>query len=118
MPQTQTSWFDLPNGLLLTNGTVEIGVTTSIGPRIAAYRLKGGENILGRAVGTLDKPNEWHPWGGHRVWIGRRQVWQPLSSDSKSARNDRATGNSSAGMAGATVLAGLYSRARARLVTR
>ena len=69
MPQTQTSWFDLPNGLLLTNGTVEIGVTTSIGPRIAAYRLKGGENILGRAVGTLDKPNEWHPWGGHRVWI-------------------------------------------------
>ncbi len=59
----------LPNCLHLTNGEVEVVVTTDIGPRIARYAFTGGENILADLSGSLEKKTEWQAWGGHRLWI-------------------------------------------------
>jgi hypothetical protein len=55
----------------LSNGTVDVIITTDIGPRIIAYRLTGGENML-REMDPKDSVKtewgEWHPYGGHRFW--------------------------------------------------
>lgn len=61
----------LPNCYKLSNGTVEIVVTTDIGPRIARYGFVGGESILSDISGSLDAKDRerWQGWGGHRLWI-------------------------------------------------
>ncbi|MPZ16874.1 MAG: hypothetical protein GEV06_02990 [Luteitalea sp.] len=61
----------LPNCLRLTNGDVEVVVTTDIGPRVIQYALVGGENILGEMPVDLDEKtrSEWQAWGGHRLWL-------------------------------------------------
>lgn len=61
--------FNFPNCLHLSNGEVEVVVTTDIGPRIARYAFTGGENILADLSGSIEKKTEWQPWGGHRLWI-------------------------------------------------
>ena len=66
----KTSW----NGhaaLRLSNGTVEVVVTTGLGPRVIMYAFAGGENILGELPDTPPTKTalgEWRPWGGHRLW--------------------------------------------------
>ena len=65
----KVSCLSLPNCLKLTNGQVEVVVTTDIGPRIIRYGFVGGENILGELGGSLEKKTEWQAWGGHRLWI-------------------------------------------------
>jgi hypothetical protein len=61
----------LPNCYKLSNGTVEIVVTTDIGPRIARYGFVGGESILSDISGSLAEKDrdQWQAWGGHRLWI-------------------------------------------------
>jgi hypothetical protein len=62
---------NLPNCYKLSNGQVEVVVTTDIGPRVARYGFVGGDNILGELPGsTAEKDkNSWQSWGGHRLWI-------------------------------------------------
>ncbi|HET6453605.1 MAG TPA: hypothetical protein VFI02_04320 [Armatimonadota bacterium] len=63
-------FFNHPNCYKLSNGTVEVIVTSDIGPRVIAYRFPGGENMLAElpeaAVSTAF--GDWHPYGGHRLW--------------------------------------------------
>lgn len=61
----------LPTCLRVTNGEVEVVVTTDIGPRVIQYAFVGGENILGEMPVDLDEKtrNEWQAWGGHRLWL-------------------------------------------------
>ena len=64
-------YFNQPNCYKLSNGDVEVIVTSDIGPRIIAYRFPGGENMLAELgpealMNTLF--GDWHPWGGHRLW--------------------------------------------------
>ena len=57
--------------LRLSNGTVEVVVTTGIGPRVIRYAFAGGENILGELPDTPPTKTalgDWRPWGGHRLW--------------------------------------------------
>jgi hypothetical protein len=61
--------FNLPNCLSLSNGQVEVVVTTDIGPRIARYAFVAGENILGESGGSIERKTVWQAWGGHRLWI-------------------------------------------------
>jgi hypothetical protein len=59
------------DALKLSNGTVELVVTTGIGPRIIRYAFVGGENILAELAATpatTTALGDWKPWGGHRVW--------------------------------------------------
>jgi hypothetical protein len=76
----KVSCLGLPNCLKLSNGDVEVVVTTDIGPRISRYSFVGGENILAELPGSSEKKNEWQSWGGHRVWIapeGRPRSYGP-----------------------------------------
>lgn len=64
-------YFKQPNCYRLDNGTVEVIVTTDIGPRVICYRFVGGENILGELgpeVIVESDFGDYHLWGGHRLW--------------------------------------------------
>lgn len=59
-----------PNCYRISNGVIDLIVTTDVGPRIIRFGFVGDENefkefenMLGR---TGDK--EWLPYGGHRLW--------------------------------------------------
>jgi len=59
------------NVMKLSNGTVDVMVTTDLGPRVIFYGFTGGTNILAEmgpeSVVKTDL-GDWHPWGGHRLW--------------------------------------------------
>jgi len=59
---------NLPNCLSLSNGHAEVIVTTDVGPRVIAYRLKDGRNVLAEMPGKVGA-DQWQPWGGHRLWL-------------------------------------------------
>jgi len=66
----RTDFAGWPNCYRITNGRIELVVTTDIGPRIMSLRLDGGRNIFyvredfaGRTGGS-----EWRNYGGHRLW--------------------------------------------------
>jgi hypothetical protein len=68
----KTTW-EGHEALTLSNGTVEVVITTGIGPRVIRYGFVGGENALGEIPGTPPTKTalgEWKPWGGHRLWAG------------------------------------------------
>ena len=68
------------DALQLSNGTVELVVTTGIGPRIIRYAFVGGENVLAELAdtpATKTELGEWKPWGGHRLWAAPRAA-RPL----------------------------------------
>lgn len=66
----KVTYLDLPNCYRLSNGTIEVVVTTDIGPRILRYGFPGAENILGEVPEAVIKTTlgDWKPWGGHRLW--------------------------------------------------
>jgi len=59
-----------PNSYSISNGTVELVVTSDIGPRIMRYGFVGGQNLFKEFTGQLGKSGEkeWQPRGGHRLW--------------------------------------------------
>ena len=79
---------NLPNCYKLSNGQVEVVVTTDIGPRVMRYGFVGGENILGELPGSMAEKdrNSWQSWGGHRLWIapeGQPKSYGPDNSPIK-----------------------------------
>jgi hypothetical protein len=44
----QLSYMNLPGCIKLSNGTVDLIVTTAVGPRILFYGRTGGQNHLGQ----------------------------------------------------------------------
>lgn len=64
-------YFNQPNCYKISNGVVDVIVTSDIGPRVIAYRLGGGANVLAEMSASdvvKTEYGEWHPWGGHRLW--------------------------------------------------
>ena len=78
---------NLPNCLRLSNGQVEVVVTTDIGPRIVRYAFIGGENILAEMPG---KPGatQWQGWGGHRLWIAPEGMPRSYGPDNSPIRHE------------------------------
>jgi hypothetical protein len=71
--QTQASKIDYkawPNCYRLANKTIELIVTTDVGPRIIRFGFVGGENEFVEFPGQLGKTGgqEWRIYGGHRLW--------------------------------------------------
>ncbi|MGC8861817.1 MAG: hypothetical protein ACP5R5_03470 [Armatimonadota bacterium] len=67
----KTTYSHYGNVVKLTNGTVDVMVTTDVGPRVIYYGFCGGTNILGELpVSEAVKTDfgDWHPYGGHRLW--------------------------------------------------
>jgi hypothetical protein len=54
----------------ISNGTVDLIVTTDVGPRIIRFGFVGEENEFAEFENEVGKTggNEWHPYGGHRLW--------------------------------------------------
>ena len=74
---------NLPNCVRLSNGTVEVVVTTDVGPRIIGYAFVGGENILGEhPAATVETAlGEFKPYGGHRLWIAPENMPNSYAPD-------------------------------------
>jgi hypothetical protein len=84
---------NLPNCLQLSNGQVEVVVTTDIGPRIARYAFVGGENILADLRGSIEKKTEWQGWGGHRLWIGPEDRVRSYGPDNDPIQHEKVGAN-------------------------
>ena len=80
---TKVTYMNQPNCYKLSNGRVEVIVTTNIGPRIIRYGFVGGENILGEhpAAAVKTTLGTWKPWGGHRLWTAPEAMPRSYSPD-------------------------------------
>ena len=67
----KAAWQGWPNCFKISNGTVEIIITSDIGPRIMRYGFAGGQNFFWNDPAGLGKSGEpdWQLRGGHRVWV-------------------------------------------------
>lgn len=60
-----------PNSYRISNGEVELVITSDIGPRIMRYAFVDGQNMFKEFTETLGSSGEEH-WvlrGGHRLWV-------------------------------------------------
>ena len=60
-----------PNCYRLTNGEVELVVTSDLGPRIIRYGFVGGQNLFVELEEDLGKTggDNWRLYGGSRLWV-------------------------------------------------
>jgi hypothetical protein len=60
-----------PNCYRVSNGEVELVVTSDVGPRIMRYAFVGGQNLFKEYVEQLGKSGEkdYQLRGGHRLWV-------------------------------------------------
>jgi len=67
----KTQYRGWSNCYRISNGEVELVVTTDVGPRIIRYALVGGQNLFKEFDDQMGKSGEatWQPRGGHRLWI-------------------------------------------------
>ena len=79
----RVTYFNQPDCIRLSNGTVEVVLTTTIGPRIIRYGFVGGENVLGEVPDLTTKTalGDWKPWGGHRLWSAPEAMPRSYSPD-------------------------------------
>lgn len=61
-----------PNCYRLSNGVVELILTSDIGPRVIRFGFVGGQNLFKEFAEQMGGSGEktWQIRGGHRVWIG------------------------------------------------
>ena len=71
----KVTWQGWPNCYLITNGTVELIVTSDVGPRVMRYAFVGGQNLfkefpdqLGPAQLSKTGEQKFQLRGGHRIW--------------------------------------------------
>ena len=79
----KVAYLNQPNCYRLSNGTVEVVVTTDIGPRIIRYAFSWQDNILGEFPDSkvTTELGEWKPWGGHRLWAAPEAMPRTYSPD-------------------------------------
>lgn len=74
----------------LSNGQIELIVTTDVGPRVIRFGFVGGQNLFKEYEAQLGKTGgeEWRIYGGHRLWHAPeaipRTYWpdnEPVSSE-------------------------------------
>ena len=74
-PET-VSFHGWNNTLRLANESVELMVTTDVGPRILVYKTHRGDNVLKifhEQLGSSEE-EEWCIRGGHRLWLAPEDV--------------------------------------------
>lgn len=78
------AYLGLPNCYRLANQTVELIVTTDVGPRILHYSYTGQESLLGEAKEMIVQTElgEWRAWGGHRLWAAPEALPRTYAPDS------------------------------------
>lgn len=77
-----------PNCIKLSNGNIELIVTTDVGPRIIRFGFVNEANMF--YVSPVDKGktggDEWHLYGGHRFWLAPEVKPRTYSPDNISAK--------------------------------
>ena len=67
----------------LSNGLIDLIITSDFGPRILYCGLSGGENLFAELPGDpLEKPDQWFSLGGHRFWVAPEAVDRTYYADS------------------------------------
>ena len=68
----KTQYRGWPNCYRISNGEVDLIVTTDVGPRVIRYGFVGGQNVFKEFEEQMGKSGEstWQARGGHRVWMG------------------------------------------------
>jgi hypothetical protein len=71
------------NCISITNGEVEVIVTTDVGPRIIGYSIDGGKNHMAVFPETAGKTggDEFVGYGGHRLWHAPEDVIRTYQPD-------------------------------------
>lgn len=84
----KTAWQGWPNCYRITNGEVELIITSDIGPRIMRYGFPGGRNFLWEEKANLGKSGEprWVARGGHRIWVGPEDINYTYPPDNSPVR--------------------------------
>lgn len=79
----QVACLGLPNCYRLSNGTVDLVVTTDVGPRVLFYGFSGGENVFGEVpdLVTATEWGDWRPLGGHRLWVAPEEMPRAYAPD-------------------------------------
>ncbi|HET8549378.1 MAG TPA: hypothetical protein VFL57_15300 [Bryobacteraceae bacterium] len=77
-----------PNCYRITNGSVELIVTTDVGPRVIRYGFVGGRNMFAEFKDQLGKSGEktWVARGGHRVWIAPEDIRLTYALDNSAVK--------------------------------
>jgi hypothetical protein len=72
----QVAFGGWPNCQRLSNGRVEVIVTTDVGPRVVRFAFVGGPNLFREfpAMQGLTGGEEWRMYGGHRFWHAPEDV--------------------------------------------
>lgn len=67
----KTGYKGWPNTYRISNGEVELFLTSDVGPRIMRYAFVNGPNLFKEFSETLGKSGEekWQLRGGHRLWV-------------------------------------------------
>ena len=67
----KVAWKGWPNCYRVSNGEVELIVTSDVGPRVMSYSFVGGKNVLKEFTDQLGKSGEkeYQLRGGHRLWV-------------------------------------------------
>ena len=79
----KTNYKGWPNSYRISNGEVEVVVTSDIGPRIMRYAFPGGKNLFKEFAEGLGKSGErtWQLRGGHRIWIAPEDAVRTYAPD-------------------------------------
>lgn len=77
-----------PNCYRITNGEVELIVTTDVGPRVLRYGFVNGQNLFKEFKEQLGKSGEatWQARGGHRIWIAPELVPDTYALDNRAVK--------------------------------
>jgi hypothetical protein len=79
----KTAYQGWPNSYRISNGEVELVVTSDIGPRVMRFGFAGGQNFFKEFAEGLGKSGEaeWQPRGGHRLWVGPEDLKYTYAPD-------------------------------------
>ncbi len=79
----KTTYLNLANCYRLSNGTVDLIVTTDVGPRIIRYGFVGAPNQFAEMPDAVVKTEfgDWKPLGGHRLWHAPEVIPRTYSPD-------------------------------------
>jgi hypothetical protein len=81
----KASYAGWSNCYRITNGDVELIVTTDVGPRVLRYGFVNGQNVFKEFKEQLGKSGEttWQARGGHRIWIAPEHVRDTYALDNR-----------------------------------
>jgi hypothetical protein len=100
----------------MTNGEVELVMTSDIGPRIMRFGFVGGRNLFKEYEDQLGGTNEaeWKLRGGHRIWAAPEHAIRTYAPDNSAAQIDL-SGGVLTGTSGVEPESGLRKQIEVRL---